>query len=221
MAPFLSAFPLRPPLSAADLLPGRGLRPDRPRVREGRAVRRTVPERPDGGQRPARAGRGRRLHDARRHPRQRRQGRGRPRSEDRPSGCGGRSSAEGISICPETAVCFDVLERMVAGRRRANGRAHGGVQHRGRAEVPRSAAGRVARHRQGSGRLGGDCNAIARLLPSTCGPVAMNLRMPAPEPHHAALSCRDVDSPSRRDHRDDQEPGTESRKWWKHSNWDQ
>ena len=23
------------------------------------------------------------------------------------------SSAEGISICPETAVCFDVLERMV------------------------------------------------------------------------------------------------------------
>lgn len=24
------------------------------------------------------------------------------------------SSAEGISVCPETAVCFDVLERMVA-----------------------------------------------------------------------------------------------------------
>ncbi|MFO0823497.1 MAG: pyridoxal-phosphate dependent enzyme [Gemmataceae bacterium] len=24
------------------------------------------------------------------------------------------SSAEGISICPETAVCFDVLERMIA-----------------------------------------------------------------------------------------------------------
>ena len=24
------------------------------------------------------------------------------------------SSAEGISVCPETAVCFDVLERMIA-----------------------------------------------------------------------------------------------------------
>jgi threonine synthase len=24
------------------------------------------------------------------------------------------SSAEGISICPETAICFDVLEQMVA-----------------------------------------------------------------------------------------------------------
>ena len=25
----------------------------------------------------------------------------------------GRGSAEGISVCPETAVCFDVLERLV------------------------------------------------------------------------------------------------------------
>ena len=57
---------------------------------------------------------GRRLHDARRHPRQRRQGRRRAAKRRSSSGCGGASSAEGISICPETAVCFDVLERMVA-----------------------------------------------------------------------------------------------------------
>ena len=54
---------------------------------------------------------GRRLHDARRDPRQRRQG-GRPAAKRRsPSGCARASSAEGISVCPETAVCFDVLER--------------------------------------------------------------------------------------------------------------
>ena len=112
-------------------------------VREGRAVRRTVPERADGGQRAARAGRGRRLHDARRDPRQRRHGGGRARGDDRRVDAAGES-AEGISICPETAVCFDVLEKLVASRRGEAGRGGRGVQHRGRAEVPRSDAGRAA-----------------------------------------------------------------------------
>ena len=102
-----------PTAAAADQLPERRLCADRARLRDGRALRRAVPERAHGRQRPARAGGGRRFHDARRHPRQRRQGRRRPRGARSSSGCaaspagGHRASARrrrSASTCLEQLV---------------------------------------------------------------------------------------------------------------------
>ena len=58
------------------------------------------------------------------------------RTTHRPSGCARATAAEGISVCPETAVCFDCLERLIArwARSKPDERG-GGVQHRGGAEV--------------------------------------------------------------------------------------
>ena len=137
-------------------VPERRLRPDRDGIRERRTLRDPLRKCPHGRERPACAGRGRRFHDARRDPRQRRQGDRRPGRAGSANGCTKASAAEGISVCPETAVCFDCLEMLIAARRHQSERAGGRVQHGGGAEVPGGGAGGVAAAGEGGGRGGGD-----------------------------------------------------------------
>ena len=59
---------------------------------------------------------------------------------------------EGISLCPETAVCLDCLEMLMRRRRRSTGRGSGRIQHGGVAEVPGDGPAGAAAVGQGSTR---------------------------------------------------------------------